>query len=243
MSESEANLAGLPEERQPLQDRSRASLTRMIDAARQLLVAHGSAEFSLSDVSRAGRVSIGSIYHRFQSKDELLQAVHKELMQELTREQVALVARAQLRSTTLPELLSHLVEGMAEFLRAKSGVLRPMMLCANKDPVIAAGGAAGHYHMCGLYTQALLTYASDMKRPNPEQAAVTCFKLTYAAIGHELGFGAAAPPRDVQNWERLKIDLAEMCAAFLITAPITPVPLNGHAKPKSRRAAATRARR
>src|SRR5439155_8476116 len=61
--------------REPLQGRSRASFERMLEAAEKLLVERGSDEFTLSDVSKAGKVSIGSIYCRFDSKDDLIRAV------------------------------------------------------------------------------------------------------------------------------------------------------------------------
>ena len=234
MSEPDSNPGGLPEDRQPMQDRSRASLTRMLDAARRLLVEHGSGEFSLGDVSRAGQVSIGSIYHRFESKDELLRAVHGEFMQQLTREQAALVLRAQLNSASLPELLANMVDEIAEFFRRHASLLRPMMICASKDPVISSAGAVGHTHLRNLFSAALLAYSAEMKRDQPQQAVVTCFKLTYAALGYELGFGAINPRLDMRNWDRLKVDLAEVCAAFLMTAPITAPVWKAKAKPGRR---------
>jgi AcrR family transcriptional regulator len=232
VNESNPNLAGLPEDRQPLQDRSRASLSRMLDAARRLLVENGSGEFSLGDVSRAGRVSIGSIYHRFDSKDELLRAVHSDFMKELTEEQTALVSGAVRNARNLPELLSLMIDEVAEFFRKHAPLLRPMMICASKDPVISAAGGVGYAHLRDLFSGALLAYRADMRCNDPQHAAVTCIKLIYAALGYELGFGAISPRLDARHWDRLKVDLAEVCTSFLMTEPVAlPLP----ARPRSRK--------
>ena len=61
--------------RRPQQGRSKASLERMLTAGRALMLERGSEDFTLQDVNQKGNVSIGSIYLRFQSKDNLVRAV------------------------------------------------------------------------------------------------------------------------------------------------------------------------
>ncbi len=214
-----AALPPLPDERQPLQSRSRASLTRMLGAARRLLIERGSDDFALSDVSRVGRVSIGSIYHRFQSKEELLRAVHRQLMEDLHGEQTAIVGSIRARARDLPGLLAMLIDEIAEFLKRNAGALRPMMACANKDGAIAAAGKASHTELRSLFIAALLTYRSTIRHANPSAAADTCFKMIYAAIARDLGFEAAHIAADQAEWGNLKINLFAMCSAFLMSPP------------------------
>ena len=61
--------------RKPQQGRSKASLERMLAAGRELMLDRGSEEFTLQEVSERGQVSIGSIYLRFESKDNLVRGV------------------------------------------------------------------------------------------------------------------------------------------------------------------------
>ena len=61
--------------RKPQQGRSKASLERMLAAGRELMLERGSEEFTLQEVSERGQVSIGSIYLRFESKDNLVRGV------------------------------------------------------------------------------------------------------------------------------------------------------------------------
>ncbi len=216
------SLPPLSEDRQPLQSRSRASLTRMLAAARRLLIEHGSDGFALSDVSRVGRVSIGSIYHRFESKEELLRAVHRELMKDLHAEQTAMVGAVCATAHDLPGMLAMLIEAIAEFLKRNAGALRPMMACANKDDAIATAGKASHSELRDLFIAALMTHCAAIRHADPAKAASTCFKMIYAAIARDLGFEAAHIAADQAEWNDLKKNLFAMCAAFLMSPPSIP---------------------
>ena len=217
MQRNTTALPPLPDERQPLQTRSRASLTRMLSAARRLLIDRGSDDFALSDVSRVGRVSIGSIYHRFQSKEELLRAVHRQLMEDLHHEQTTMVETVRASATDLPSLLAMLIDAMAEFLKRNAGALRPMMACANKDGAIAAAGKASHAEMRDLFISAVMSYRTTIRHASPRDAADTCFKMIYAAIARDLGFEAAHIAADQAEWQDLKASLFAMCTAFLMS--------------------------
>ena len=219
MPRNTTTLPPLSDDRQPLQTRSRASLTRMLAAARRLLIERGSDDFALSDVSRVGRVSIGSIYHRFQSKEELLRAVHRQLMEDLHHEQSAIVSEVRTVAHDLPSLLAMLIDAIAEFLKRNAGALRPMMACANKDGAIAAAGKASHAELRDLFIAALLNDRSAIRHADPRAAADTCFKMIYAAIARDLGFEAAHIAADPAEWEGLKAKLFAMCTAYLVSPP------------------------
>ncbi len=114
----------------PQQGRSRASFERMLEAAEALLVERVSDDFTLNDVSKVGRVSIGSIYNRFTNKDELIHAVCARVMERLEIEQAKIIMRARSRSKSTAELILAIVAELGEFMRAQAPVMRPLMLRA-----------------------------------------------------------------------------------------------------------------
>jgi AcrR family transcriptional regulator len=59
----------------PAQDRSRASLEKILRCATDLFVTQGFDETSVTEISRASGVSVGSIYHRFVDKQAILLTV------------------------------------------------------------------------------------------------------------------------------------------------------------------------
>src|SRR6266496_4370463 len=62
--------------RQAAVDRTRA---RILQAARALLVARGGAEFSIDAVARRARVTRATVYQRFGSRPQLLEALFDDL--------------------------------------------------------------------------------------------------------------------------------------------------------------------
>ena len=201
--------------REPLQGRSRASFERMLVAAEKLLVERGNDEFTLTDVSRKGKVSIGSIYCRFDSKDALIHAVQTRCLARADAEMASVIAHASGEARDLDALVCGLVGGIADALRAHAGVLRPFMLRSTTDPVIASRGKHSYGITEQLFQNAVLARRPLIAHPDPERAVLSCFRIIYAALARYLGFGSPTTAALEADWEQLKEDLSAMCSAFL----------------------------
>jgi len=183
------------------------------------MVARGSDEFTLQDVSKRGRVSIGSIYNRFESKDALIHAVQLRVMERHETLMIAQIDAARAGAHDLPTLVVALIEALAETLRAHADQLRPLMQRANTDAMVAATGKTYYANTAGAVKGALLLHAADICQPDPLRAVDSAFRMIYAAIARYLGFGSATTAAWEGDWIVLKQDLARMIAAFLTTAP------------------------
>src|SRR4051812_41941303 len=91
--------------RTPTQDRSQASLERMLQAALSLMSERASEDFTLLEVSQSGKVSIGSIYHQFRSKDDLVRAVIARQLADLAEIQQAGLQEVLRVSKTLEQFI------------------------------------------------------------------------------------------------------------------------------------------
>src|SRR5512137_2334831 len=87
--------------RAPKQDRSRASFERVIAAAMQMLRESGHADFTLAEVSKRSRVSIGSIYCRVDGKEELVRILQQRAYEQMDREYAEIVNRIRRRNLPL----------------------------------------------------------------------------------------------------------------------------------------------
>lgn len=201
--------------RPPQQSRSRASLERMLNAAEALLVEHGSDGFTLTDVSRVGQVSIGSIYNRFAGKDELIQAVHARLMERIAKDQVRIVMRARSRSRSPVAHVRAIIEELGEFLADHAHLMRPMMLRAAFDPVVQDQGRFAHDAMADAIAAELLTYRTMMTQGEPERAVRAAIRISYASFARDLGFGMTEEPQRETGWDELKADVSDMTARYL----------------------------
>ncbi len=68
--------------REPLQDRSRRTLKRILDAALHLLEREGPAALTVTGITKRARTSVGSFYARFQGKDDLLRYMGERSLEE-----------------------------------------------------------------------------------------------------------------------------------------------------------------
>src|SRR5271157_2463160 len=65
----------------PQQARSRAALQRLLTSAEHVLVNEGPEEFTIARVAEHAGVSVGGVYRRFASKEQLIDAVRHALLE------------------------------------------------------------------------------------------------------------------------------------------------------------------
>lgn len=205
--------------RAPVQGRSKASYERMLAAAEALMAAAGSDEFTLQEVSKKGKVSIGSIYNRFESKDALLHAVQLRVLERVDRQMGAMLDEARNGASTLDQLVVALTRAVGETLKENADIMRPLMLRATNDPLVAATGKASFVTTANAVKGALLLHSGEMKQPDPVRAVDSAFRILYATIARYLGFGSATTAAWEGDWDVLLQDLSRMIAAFLVTPP------------------------
>jgi AcrR family transcriptional regulator len=202
--------------RPPQQSRSKASYERMLAAARALMEGSGSADFTLNDVSREGKVSIGSIYNRISSKDELVATVHAQIIEEVDAALTRKIDTRPSKCTTLPAAIDHVFEALAETLSAHAVSLRPMMQIAARDPRVGAVGKASYARSEAMIVSQLMRYSSENRHIDAERACTSAFRIFYAAIARHLGFGIISGSEDQGDWAQLKADLVSMTTSFLV---------------------------
>jgi len=200
--------------RAPVQGRSKASYERMLAAAEALMLAHGSDEFTLQDVSREGKVSIGSIYNRFESKDALIHAMQLRVLERVDAAMHERIDQARAQTHDLDHLVVRLVEVVAETLREFADLMRPLMMKASSDTVVATTGKRSYALTANAVKEAMDQYRADIRQPDPDRAIDSAYRILYAAIARYLGFGSTTTAAWEGDWAVLKMDLARMIAGF-----------------------------
>ncbi len=200
--------------REPKQGRSRASFERMIEATTGLLRDRAGPDFTLTDVSKRGKVSIGSIYCRFESKEVLIREVHAQTMARFYEDEVAMIDRLRKRGEDLDTLIPAIVSDLAEFLKQRASTLSAFMVCATNDPVIQQAGSGAYARAKDAIVGLMLEHKKEIARPDAQRAADAVFSLVYSALARHLGLGHAPMSEDM-SWARLKEDLGEMALSYL----------------------------
>jgi AcrR family transcriptional regulator len=200
--------------RAPKQTRSKQSFDRVIDAATQILAERGFAGLTLTQVSRQSRVSIGSIYCRVDSKEDLIRAVQARALKEMDHEFAMLVNRVRRKSLPLRALVPTMVRELALYLRRHAALLRAFMQQATHDSVVETVGKKSFQQNALDFKLILLDRRGEFRHPDPEHAAAMCFTVVYGCLARYLGLGA--PGEDEGEWNRLIEDLGLMALAFLV---------------------------
>ncbi|WP_246027174.1 TetR/AcrR family transcriptional regulator [Novosphingobium umbonatum] len=204
--------------RAPLQGRSKASLERMLATARDLMLERGNEDFTLQEVSKRGKVSIGSIYLRFSSKDSLVMAVLEQTMQQLAADETAMIERLKTDCQDLPDFVTSYVEDYAEILRLHAPLLRLTMLRAEHDVEISTMGKQAAARAVRQAVEAFLAFGEEIRTPDPALSAASAHHIIFATLARQLSLGSTGESIANYDWAVLKRELTRMCIAYLISA-------------------------
>ncbi|MEY4988377.1 MAG: hypothetical protein RI933_10 [Actinomycetota bacterium] len=102
---------------QPKQDRAKDTVDLVIKEADKAIKAGGEAAVRIQEISKAAKVSIGSIYHHFGDRDGLIRATYVHNFSTAVREDINRVKRFMSKMHTTQEIASHYDE-MLSFLTA-----------------------------------------------------------------------------------------------------------------------------
>ena len=121
----------------PLQQRSRVTLIKILNAAKKLFVEKGYQETSMADISTEAGMSMGSIYHRFPDKKSIFYTI-LEMYRYSRFEQIEQLTRPEdWQDRSAEEILAFHIEIMFSTSRKDNGFIRLMERQRIVDPKVA----------------------------------------------------------------------------------------------------------
>lgn len=196
--------------RQPRQARSAETLARVLEAAEEIASSAGLEDMTITGVAKRAGVAVGSIYRRFEGKDQLVAAL-TERMLERREEYVAERLRAAEPS------LSGVVDAYAYALLqsfADTNNLFPELLRA-RGTSAPDRGAHTILEIHRLLLEAAAPYAHEIRRSHPEAALDTVARAILGACFHN-----SLRPDPVTGQaarSRYADELGDMAMAYLLT--------------------------
>lgn len=197
--------------RPPQQARSRAALQRLLASAEYVLVHDGVEEFTIARVAEHAGVSVGGVYRRFASKEQLIDAVRQEL---LARLEEAVLQALDTMQPTLAGVLSAFTSALGRVLSESGQVI----------PAVLAGGSSADaaQHALDLLTglqqrfiDAAGPHRDELRHRDPETVLVIAFRSILAAGTHRAAVVSFWP--DGLDWPQWADEIAEMTTAYLTT--------------------------
>ena len=202
--------------KKPKQDRSRASFDRVLDAAIELIKECGYDNFTLTEVSQKAGTSIGSIYCRVSSKEDLMHAVQTRVFEGMTADTDATMQPAKWKEVDLARTIRFLIRETAELLRRHAPVLRAFTSSQPFDRMVTTAGREWHIHLARSFEGILLQRRDEIRHGNPQYAASFCFDVTYAALSKYLGIGIIPDFVTLDNWSQLADELGTLFSMYLL---------------------------
>ncbi|MEO6093792.1 MAG: TetR family transcriptional regulator [Novosphingobium sp.] len=174
-----------------------------------------SEDFTLQDVSQRGKVSIGSIYLRFESKENLVRAVIANALEGIVVDEDRMLAELRASSTSLADFVPRYVEAYAEVLKLNAPLLRLSMERASFDPLVSGPGKESAFRSARLGAGAMLAYSDEFGGDDHETKARATHQIIFATLARELSLGSTGESAQSTDWTLLKRELGRMCLAYL----------------------------
>src|SRR5438105_3189557 len=208
-----------PHVRPPQQQRSRESFERVLEAAVELLETEGYPGFTLAEVSHRARVSIGSIYARVSSKDDLFYAIHERVMAQIGAENEVFSDLARWQRLPTRRLVIEAVRELAEPFRTHADILRVIMHRGAIDDVVANRGSANASGLAEQFEGVLLTRRQEITHPDPDLAVAVAYRMAYCTVARQVMYGPTFESRRLIEWDDLVHQIGVACATYLLLAP------------------------
>ncbi len=219
--------AGRTRVRPPKQERSRRSLQRILETAREFLSKRAPGDVSLREIATAAGVSAGSLFARFPRKDPPPGHPHFALCQDRLEEVERVVSALERSQSSLHQIT---YEGICTHLdraRTRGGIERAFQIAASQHDRIRQREENFQRQRLVLLT-AFATRVLD--RPGSEGEIESLLRMVLAS-GRELSGDAQA---DGELGERERQALAQKLTALVLRAMGVPEQAQAQSLPEPR---------
>jgi AcrR family transcriptional regulator len=201
--------------RPPQQQRSRESLERVLKAGERVLTEKGYEGFTIGEVSRRAKVSVGSVYGRFESKEALIRAIHQRMMERLTPPEEEVAAAPDDAGLDLATVVARGVHVLADSMDRERRLLRVFMVRGAVDPSIARPGSEASQATGRAFNSAVLARREEIGHPDPELAADIAFRMVYDVLARQVMHGPTFESDRMVEWDPLVAELIAAVLAYL----------------------------
>jgi len=183
--------SGLLTIRPPLQQRSRETWARVLDAGVALLEEGGYEAFTIAAVCERAQVAPRVIYARADSKDALFLAVYERGIARVRADQAVFGDEERWQGLTADQLAHDAVGEVATIFIRHKAFLRPIVLLSAAHPEVNSRGV--HYvgELGDIFAARLLQASAQIDHPDPAQAVRAAFNMVFSTLALRVAYGPA----------------------------------------------------
>lgn len=196
--------------REPRQARSAATLARVLQAAEDIASSAGLDEMTITGVAERAGVSVGTIYRRFEDKDQLVKALTERM---LDRREEYVAERLSEAEPSLSGVMDAYAHALLESFADSSGLFPQLLRARGTKPPDRGARTITEIHR--LLLEAAAPYADQIRRSDPRAALDTAARAVLGACFHN----SVRPDRATGEMARRRYadELSDMAIAYLLT--------------------------
>jgi AcrR family transcriptional regulator len=203
---------------QPQQARSRATLDRVIGAAETLFAERGEIGFTLPEVARRADVTVGTVYRRFDSKEELLMAVFDRVRGDEDETRLSPWEAVDWPAMSIPQIAHRLVLDISLLLREREALMRAIMarrLTVGDDDPVFQHGLQDVVRGAAQFERAILATGQTVTHADPHLAIEFAYRLIVSTSHRWAAREIEVMAPEPMSWEAMLENLADVVARYL----------------------------
>jgi AcrR family transcriptional regulator len=208
-----------PAQRPPVQERSRESLRRMLDAAEVVLAKHGLEGAILPRIAAKAGISAANVYRRFRDKDALIAAVFQRIRERSSAAMAAQVDPEMVRPIGLVQFSRNIIEGMIQNYRGDAGLIRAGVQYSEQhwETAFVRTTRTSEAQSFQRMVDTFMIWRDQIKHPDPQRAVRFGFVMIAVVLRELILFNRARIFEDVLSLDDdiLRTELPRMFLRYL----------------------------
>ncbi|HEV7690177.1 MAG TPA: helix-turn-helix domain-containing protein [Hyphomonadaceae bacterium] len=202
-----------------LQRRSMRSVEKLMTAAEAVLGREGWAAFTINAVAAEAGISVGGIYRRFASKEQLLRAIKDQVLDRADADHKEIAATSKAKS--LDDAIAHYVSRRIASLRSYSGIMRQIFEGQQRDLVMEERGRQSINVGIRVFRSVISPFRSEIGHPDPELAIDAAFYMIVGIVMRRVRSPISDLSFDHIDWSVLESEMTLAITLYLkATRPV-----------------------
>ena len=195
------------------QERSQRNLERIVSAAETVLSRDGWDAFTMKAVADEADASVGGIYRRFASKEQLLRAIKDNV---LTRADAMHKEIASYKAKSLADAVARYSRQRIDSLTSYAEILRKILDAQQRpDEVMENRGRQSVQVGMDTFRTMVIPHKAEIGHADPELAIEFAFYVFNAAILRKMHAYASESVFEHVDWEIMKAEATTLIVSYL----------------------------
>ncbi|MFJ9173656.1 TetR/AcrR family transcriptional regulator [Streptomyces sp. NPDC102360] len=196
--------------KEPQQARSAATLARVLRAAEEIASSAGLEELTMTGVAERAGVSVGTIYRRFEDKEQLISALTERM---LDRREEFVAEQLRKAEPSLSGVMDAYAHALLQSFSDSNTLFPELLRTRGARPSDRGARTITKVHR--LLLDAAAPYTDEIRRPDPQAALDTAARALLGACFHNSV--RPDPATGATAMRRYADDLSDMAVAYLRT--------------------------